>query len=210
MNNTINVVRRESDALFLVLYSVTISLPEWINDPKYHSRDYDTIEERMSLAIELSARNVAEGTGGPFGCAIFEVNVKTGKSILVSTGVNQVVPLTNSTLHGEMVAIQFAQQKLKSFSLQQTGREHATYELYTSCEPCCMCLGGTLWSGVSKLVCAATKADAGAIGFDEGPVFDESYEHLEKAGIQVLRGVLQKEGAEVLKKYGETGLIYNR
>lgn len=195
---------------FFVFYSVTISLPDWINDPNYYSREYDSVEERMSLAIEFSARNVAEGTGGPFGCAIFEVNAKTGKSILVSAGVNQVVPLTNSTLHGEMVAIQFAQQKLQCFSLQQTGREHATYELYTSCEPCCMCLGGTLWSGVSKLVCAATKADAGAIGFDEGPVFAESYEHLEKAGIEVLRGVLQKEGAEVLKKYGENGLIYNR
>lgn len=164
----------------------------------------------MALAIELAARNVAERTGGPFGCAIFEHDIKTGKSTLVSMGVNQVVTLTNSTLHGEMVAIQFAQKKMKCYSLQQTGKEHSTFEMYTSCEPCCMCLGGTLWSGVSKLICAATKEDAGAIGFDEGPVFDHSYEHLEKAGIQVVRGILQSEGAAVLKKYGEKGMIYNR
>jgi len=190
--------------------SVTITLPDWINDPIYYSRDYETDEDRMSLAIEFSARNVAEGTGGPFGCAIFECNTKTGKTKLLSAGVNQVVTLGNSTLHGEMVAIQFAQQKLNCFSLQRTGKVDTVYELYTSCEPCCMCLGGTLWSGVSRLVCSATKADAGAIGFDEGPVYDQSYEHLETAGIKVVRGVLQKEGAAVLKNYGETGVIYNR
>lgn len=73
-----------------------------------------------------------------------------------------------------------------------------------------MCLGGTLWSGVSTLVCSATKQDASSIGFDEGPVNEESYKHLEGAGIRVVKGVLQKTGAEVLRKYGETGLIYNR
>ena len=70
------------------------------------------------------------------------------------------------TVHGEMVAIQFAQQKLKTFALKdKTGAKE--YCLFTSCEPCAMCLGGTFWSGVSKMVCAATKADAESIGFDE-------------------------------------------
>ena len=164
----------------------------------------------MALAIELAERNVAEGTGGPFGTAIFERNVETGETKLFSIGMNRVVPLNNSTLHGEMVAIQLAQKKLSVFSLQQQAGDGVEYELYTSCEPCCMCLGGTLWSGVSRLVCSATKKDASQIGFDEGPVYDDSYIHLERAGIQVTRGVLQAEGAEVLRKYGETGVIYNR
>lgn len=73
-----------------------------------------------------------------------------------------------------------------------------------------MCLGGTLWSGVSTLVCSATKQNASDIGFDEGPVTPDSYKHLESAGIRVVKGVLPIEGAEVLRKYGETGVIYNR
>ena len=73
-----------------------------------------------------------------------------------------------------------------------------------------MCLGGVLWSGVSRMVCAGTKADATAIGFDEGPVTPESYKHLEQAGIDVRKNVLQKEAAAVLQQYGKTGMIYNR
>jgi len=104
---------------------------------------------------------------------------------LLSIGCNLVVPENNSLLHGETVAIQVAQSKLAAFSLRAEGN----YELFTSCEPCCMCLGATLWSGVSRIVCGATKEDAGKIGFDEGPVFSESYEHLERAGIEVVRFV---------------------
>ena len=62
---------------------------------------------------------------------------------------------------------------------------------------------------MSKIVCAAAKADAEAIGFDEGPVYPESYTALEKAGCKVVHNVLREEGAKTLKKYGETGHIYN-
>jgi tRNA(Arg) A34 adenosine deaminase TadA len=119
-----------------------------------------------------------------------------------------VVPLGNSTLHAEMVAIQFAQKKMQAFSLRDENKKKE-YHLYTSCEPCAMCLGGTLWSGVCKLACSATKDDAEAIGFNEGPVFPESYNHLEEAGVQVVRNILHKEGAKVLQTYGQKGLIYN-
>merc|ERR1712154_669411 len=108
-----------------------------------------------------------------------------------------------------MTAIQMGQAKLGNFSFgscKQIGKE---YHLYTSCEPCCQCLGGTLWSGVTKLVCAASKEDAERIGFEEGPVFRESYEALKRAGVKVVRNVLREEGAKVLNQYGETGVIYN-
>lgn len=195
----------------------------------------------MSLAIELSNRNILEGTGGPFGCAIFERfsdhdnTSSTNKGSyckLVSIGMNRVVPLNNSTLHGEMVAIQLAQQKIGSFTLmvdkeendicttvdddngdtkeEKLSKKKRQFELFTSCEPCAMCLGATLWSGVSRIVCGATKDDAQSIGFDEGPVYTSSYTHLEGCGVAVTKNVLRENAADVLRRYGSSGLIYNR
>lgn len=196
--------------------SVTVTLPDWAITETYYERSYTSDEDMMALAIHLSARNVAEGTGGPFGCAIFRRDLDAGHAELVSVGMNLVVPLDNSTLHGETVAIQLAQGKVGSYTLDLRGKDdegirpRVQYELFTSCEPCAMCLGATLWSGVSRIVCGATKDDATSIGFDEGPVFEESYEHLRSAGIEVKRGVMQEEAAAVLQKYGEAGVIYNR
>eukprot|EP00934_Nitzschia_sp_Nitz4_P005903 Nitzschia sp. Nitz4//scaffold77_size91520//37293//38154//NITZ4_004887-RA/size91520-processed-gene-0.30-mRNA-1//1//CDS//3329557982//5893//frame0 len=189
---------------------VTVTLPQWTKDyvKKMEEKEFTTDEEMMTVAVELSKHNVIEETGGPFGCAIFETDKETGKSKLYSVGANRVTTLNNSTLHGEMVAIQFAQKKLQNFMLKdKEGKKE--YCLFTSCEPCAMCLGGTFWSGVSRMVCAAAKSDAEAIGFDEGPVFPESYDALEKAGIRVTRNVLRDQGAKVLQMYGETGVIYN-
>ncbi|HVG38584.1 MAG TPA: nucleoside deaminase, partial [Pyrinomonadaceae bacterium] len=92
----------------------------------------------MGLAIALARENVERGTGGPFGAAVFEA--AGGK--LIAVGVNLVVPLNNSTLHGEMVAFMMAQHRLASWTLG--GEEMPRHELFTSCEPCAMCLGATL------------------------------------------------------------------
>mmetsp|Transcript_20502 Transcript_20502/g.29732 ORF Transcript_20502/g.29732 Transcript_20502/m.29732 type:complete len:202 (+) Transcript_20502:109-714(+) len=194
--------------------SISITLPQWAIDESesFYGKPYETDEEMMKLAIYLSSQNVENNTGGPFGCAIFCRNIQTNQATLVSIGMNRVVPLNNSSLHGEMVAIQFAQSKLGCYSLNDPEGKGKTfqYELFTSCEPCAMCLGGTLWSGVSRLVCGAVKDDAASIGFDEGPVFEESYKHLERAGVEVKRNCLRDDAAAVLKKYGEVGVIYNR
>jgi tRNA(Arg) A34 adenosine deaminase TadA len=169
---------------------------------------FESKEEMMAVAVEISARNVESGTGGPFGAAVFERSKSMQTSRLFAVGANRVVNLNNSTLHGETVALQFAQQKLQSFSLRSDGDKE--YVLCTSCEPCAMCLGATFWSGVSEMVCAATKEDAESIGFDEGPVFPESYCKLEEVGTKVTRRILRDEGAKVLKDYGSsTGIIYN-
>lgn len=204
-------------------HSVKITLPEWAKEElaTHAAKTFVSDEEMMKLAIDLSSRNVAENTGGPFGCAIFERNMKDNTAKLVSVGVNRVVPLSNSTLHGEIVAIQLAQAKLKSFTMciiaddkgsdGKEAQQKRQFELFTSCEPCAMCLGATLWSGVSRIVCGASKSDAEAIGFDEGPVFPESYEHLKKAGIDVKKLVLQPEAAQVLNDYMNGGaVIYNK
>jgi tRNA(Arg) A34 adenosine deaminase TadA len=198
--------------------AVVITLPKWtnefINDRK--GKVYTTDEEMMQVAMDLADRNITEGTGGPFGTAIFEYDILTGETTLFSIGINQVVALGNSTLHGEMTAIQFGEKKLGTFSFPRAKSKTKDvlgstkeYHLYTSCAPCAQCLGGTLWSGVSKLVCGAGKEDAEAIGFDEGPVYAKSYEALEASGCNVKHGVLREQGAAILRRYAETGVIYN-
>lgn len=181
-----------------------ISLPDWIGQVVDWNRRYPTDEDRMRLAIDLARENVRRGTGGPFGAAI----VDSERGALVSVGVNSVVRLNNSTLHAEMVAFMLAEQRLGSFTLSGDGM--AAHELVTSCEPCAMCLGATLWSGVRRVLCGATREDALRVAFDEGPVFEQSYRYLEERGITVIRGVLREDARDVLDSYArQGGVIYN-
>jgi len=188
----------------MILPIVTVSLPDWVEAAADFDRVYASDEEKMRLAVELSRQNVVRGTGGPFGAAIFERG--TGK--LVAVGVNSVVRLNNCTLHGEMVAFMTAQARLGSFSLRSDdGPQH---ELVTSCEPCAMCLGATLWSGVTRVVCGAHRDDARRLNFDEGPVFPESHAYLRARGIEIVDGVLRDEANAVLELYRTSqGTIYN-
>ncbi|MDD5364011.1 MAG: nucleoside deaminase [Gallionellaceae bacterium] len=178
-----------------------IGLPDWaaaFDDPTLVIADEET---RMRLAVDLARGNVEHGSGGPFGAAIFSLD----DGHLIAIGVNSVMRLHSSVLHAEMMAILRAQRALGSYTLKQSG--HA---LYTSCEPCAMCLGGVLWSGLNRLVCGAPAAAARTIGFDEGPVYPDSYRHLEQAGIAVRRGLLADEASAVIRLYSERGgAIYN-
>jgi tRNA(Arg) A34 adenosine deaminase TadA len=84
------------------------------------------------------------------------------------------------------------------------------HELFTSCEPCAMCLGATLWSGVKRVVYGAGREDASKLNFEEGPVFPESYQYLMDRGIEIVRNVLRPEAAAVLERYrAKSGKIYN-
>jgi tRNA(Arg) A34 adenosine deaminase TadA len=184
------------------LSAVEIKLPVWVETFVDRKREFSSDEEKMDLTVRLARENVLQKTGGPFGAAIFDS--ASGK--ILSVGVNQVVRLNNSVLHAETVAIMLAQAAIESHSLSEKGN----YELFASCEPCCMCLGATLWSGVKRLVCGASKEDATRVGFDEGPVFESSYEYLERRGIEIRRNLLRAEAAEVFDLYLETGgVIYN-
>lgn len=183
---------------------VRIEYPDWVESLVDWERRYPSDEERMRLAIDLSRENVLRGTGGPFGAAVFESD--SGR--LVSVGMNSVVRLNNCTLHGEMVAFMMAQARLGCFSLRSEGGP--AHELVTSCEPCAMCLGATLWSGVRRVVCGAHRDDARRLEFDEGPVFPESHAYLEARGIRIVHGVLRQEANEVLELYrARKGTIYN-
>lgn len=183
--------------------TIHVEYPEWVYQKVDWARRYTTPKERMKLAIDLSRENIRHG-GGPFGAAIFEAG--TGK--LVSVGMNLVVGRKNSTLHAEMVAIQMAEQRIQSFAL--SGKDKPSYVLATSCEPCAMCLGATLWSGVSQLLTGAAGDDARKIGFDEGPVFPESYDYLRKAGVEISKNVDREDAKNVLEEYVKMGgPIYN-
>lgn len=183
---------------------VTIVLPSWAESAVDWEQRYESDEDKMRVTVALSRINVEQETGGPFGAAVFAPD--TGR--LVGIGVNSVVRLNSSTLHAEVVALMLAEQHLKSYSLSAPGLPR--HELVTSCEPCAMCLGATLWSGVKRLVCGATRADAARLGFDEGPVFPASYEYLAHAGIEVVREVCRDEARAVLEMYrSRSGPIYN-
>ena len=184
--------------------SVRVELPGWVEEHVDWRRRYGTDEEKMALAIELARQNVLHATGGPFGAAV----VSRASGELVAVGVNSVVRLNNCTLHGEMVAFMMAQQRLGSFTLAAPGMPE--HELFTSCEPCAMCLGATLWSGVKRVVYGAGREDASKLNFEEGPVFPESYQYLIDRGIEIVRNVLRPEAAAVLERYrAKSGKIYN-
>jgi tRNA(Arg) A34 adenosine deaminase TadA len=186
------------------LPEVSVTLPEWVRGAVEWDRAYVDDEARMRLAIDLSRLNVEHGTGGPFGAVIVES--ESGR--VVAVGVNSVVRLNNCTLHGEMVAFMMAQARLGCFSLSSGGLPR--HELVTSCEPCAMCLGATLWSGVRRVVCGAHRDDARRLSFEEGPVFPESHEYLAARGIEIVHGVLREEANQVLELYRSgLGVIYN-
>lgn len=184
--------------------SITIDYPEWVGSFVPWQRRFASDGEKMGLAIALSQENVTHGTGGPFGAAIF--SRETG--VLVSVGTNSVMRLNNCVLHAEIMAIMTAQACIGSYTLRRAG--FAGYELFTSCEPCAMCLGATLWSGATRLVSGAWREDAVRLGFEEGPVFAASLDYLEEHGVEIVRGLLREEAKAVLDRYSsEGGVIYN-
>ena len=181
---------------------IVATLPEWVDTVVDWQAAYTTDEAKMRLAIAVATQNVLQRSGGPFGAAIFERQ----SGALVSVGMNSVVRLHNSTLHAEMLAIMLAEQRIGSYTLYGD----VEHELVTSCDPCAMCLGATLWSGVRRVITGAGRADAAAINFDEGPVFPESYAYLEARGIAITRGLLREEAAAVIELYRKQGgPIYN-
>ena len=118
-----------------------------------------TNDELMREAIRLSEENVANG-GGPFGAVI----ARGGE--IIATGVNRVTASNDPTAHAEVSAIRRAAQQLGTFNL-------AGCEIFTSCEPCPMCLGAIYWARLDRVYYANTKADAKAAGFDDSFIYDE-------------------------------------
>ncbi|HET7440826.1 MAG TPA: nucleoside deaminase [Terriglobales bacterium] len=114
----------------------------------------------MARAIQLAIENVHSDRGGPFGAVI-------GKDgTIVATGTNQVTSTNDPTAHAEVVAIREACRKLGTFQLNEC-------EIYTTCEPCPMCLGAIYWSHIARVYFATQAADASAAGFDDLFIYRE-------------------------------------
>jgi len=116
--------------------------------------------EFMDQAIKMAIQGVLKNDGGPFGCII----VKDG--IIIGSGNNKVTSSNDPTAHAEVVAIREACQKLNSFQLEGC-------IIYTSCEPCPMCLGAIYWARPQKVYYGSNKSDAAKIGFDDDFIYKE-------------------------------------
>ena len=127
----------------------------------------------MTRAIELSIESVNAG-GGPFASVI----VKDDK--IIAEGSNKVVLTNDPTAHGEIVAIRQACKNLNNFSL-------SGYELYSTCEPCPMCLSAIYWAHVEKVYYANTRADAQKIDFDDSLIHSEIFKNIKKRKIPMIQ-----------------------
>jgi guanine deaminase len=121
----------------------------------------------MQEAIRLGIEGMRNNEGGPFGCVIVKDN------IIVGRGWNKVVATTDPTAHAEVVAIRDACKNLHSFQLEDC-------EVYTSCEPCPMCLGAIYWARPKSVYYANTREDAATIGFDDNMIYEELEKKLEE------------------------------
>ena len=184
----------------MILAQLHLTLPPWVHDEVDADRSYPDADSRVALAIHLSRRNVEHRTGGPFGAAVFR------DDRLVGVGVNRVVPHACSIAHAETLALATSQQRLQNFRLNLAGG-HVT--LATSAQPCSMCYGALVWAGVDELLIAATADDVQTLaGFDEGPLPADWTGELERRGIAVHQGVMREHARDVLRDYGQSGVVY--
>lgn len=144
----------------------------------------------MKKAIRLSVANVEKGNGGPFGAIV----VKDGK--VIARGVNKVTSTNDPTAHAEVVAIRKACKVLKTYQL--TG-----CEIYTSCEPCPMCLAAIYWSRPDKIFFAGSKEDAAAIDFDDKLIYEEIAKPIAERKI-FTQQLLRDEALEAFRKWNES------
>jgi len=140
--------------------------------------------EFMKKAIELSIENVNNG-GGPFGSVI----VKDNK--IIAVGSNKVTRINDPTAHGEIVAIREACKKLNNFNLKEC-------ELYSTCEPCPMCLSAIYWARIDKIYYANTRVDARKIDFDDSLIYTELQKNIDKRKIPMIQ-IMRNEALKAFK-----------
>ena len=140
----------------------------------------------MLRAVELSMISLKED-GGPFGCVIVKNNE------IISEGFNEVTNKNDPTAHAEIVAIRNACNKLNTFNLEGT-------QMFTSCEPCPMCLSAIYWSHIDKIYYGNNRKDAAKIGFDDSYIYDELSLDLNKRKIP-LEQINEKEAIKAFEEW---------
>lgn len=153
------------------------------------------MNEYMKLAIENAKNGINNGEGGPFGAIITD----DGGNI-ISVGNNKVIKNNDPTAHAEIVAIREACKKLNKYDL-------SNYILYTSCEPCPMCLSAIIWANIKEVYYGCTKEDAASIGFRDDIIYD--YLKGKNDNLINLKQIEREECIKLFKKYKDkNGLIY--
>lgn len=147
----------------------------------------DSHERFMRRAIELAQSGVDDGLGGPFGCVV----VRDGE--IVGEGCNQVTSTNDPTAHAEVVAVREACRNLNSFQL--TG-----CDVYTSCEPCPMCLGAIYWARPARIFVAGTREDAAAAGFDDELFYSEIEKPNDDRQLK-MESLLREESQKVFERW---------
>jgi len=142
-------------------------------------------EKFMRRAIELAGQNVKQNLGGPFGAVI----VKDGE--IIAESANQVLAQNDPTAHAEVSAIRLACKKLSTYDLQGS-------IIYTSCEPCPMCLGAIYWAHIDAIYYGNTKKDAANIGFDDQFIYEELYLPLHERSLHIAQ-LLPEEAIAAFK-----------
>lgn len=143
-------------------------------------------ETFMRMAIDLSIENIDKG-GGPFGAVI----VKDG--VVIAASANSVTNDNDPTAHAEVNTIRAAAKKLGTFDLSGC-------EIYSSCEPCPMCLGAIYWARLDRLYFANTKTDADDIGFSDNFIYEELEKHYSERNLKT-ETMMRDEALEAFKKW---------
>jgi tRNA(Arg) A34 adenosine deaminase TadA len=146
-------------------------------------------EKFMNEAILLSERGMQNNEGGPFGCVV----VKGDK--IIGKGYNKVISTNDPTAHAEIIAIREACKNLGAFQLDGC-------EIFTSCEPCPMCLGAIYWSRAKIIYYANTREDASEIGFDDSMIYDEIKADLKERKIPAIN-LGREEALKAFKIWSE-------
>lgn len=180
--------------------AVRLSLPAWAAGPLDAPAGTGDAG-RMAFAVGLARRNVQEGTGGPFGAAVW-----AGDELL-AVGVNVVLAQSASIAHAEVMALAGAQQRVGRPRLAgDGGADSPRVTLVTSAQPCVMCFGAVLWAGIDELVIGARGDDVEALaGFDEGPMPPDWAWELAARDITVRRDVEREAARAVLAAYADQG-----
>jgi tRNA(Arg) A34 adenosine deaminase TadA len=147
----------------------------------------DDHEQFMRRAIELARKGVDGDLGGPFGCVV----VKDGR--IIGEGSNEVTSTNDPTAHAEIVAVREACRNLNSFQLEGC-------VIYTSCEPCPMCLGAIYWARPARLFIAGTREDAAAAGFDDDHIYRELAKPNADRGLR-MESLLREEAKLVFQNW---------
>ena len=143
----------------------------------------------MARAIQLAVENVRSGQGGPFGAVV----VKDGS--IIAEAANKVTATNDPTAHAEVLAIRQACQKLGLFELK-------TCELYTSCEPCPMCVGAIYWARLSRVYFGSLAADASRAGFDDSFIYHEIAQPHAQRGIPMIQ-MMHEEALAAFRAWEE-------